>query len=431
MKHNILQYSFIFTLTLFSFCNWTYAAEKSNWDNINKTSIKYGKPEWQPLLQYTLGLHKKSTHPAQWPFSREWEEIGPGYGYGPAFGHWDIIHQVMDIMPFNKPHALNQLLNNIENQETNGLIPGSIWMKGAPSNREKIWWNKDTQGHPPMWVMAVQSYYQQTQDIKVLKTFYPALVKQLVWFENSRKAEGEGFYYNDIINHKWESGVDDGLRFDKIATGKWASVDATSHVYMMYKHANLWAKTLGFNRTWLSKRETELSHFITTTLWSDSDNMFYDIWAINDKADRHLVFENFSPLITGAATSEQANKLIDLYLLNEKHFLTKHPVPTVAVSSKHFEKRMWRGPAWNSMTYWIAKACVQYGRDDAAKIILERALDMTNYWYIKTGEVWEFYDSKGGNPAELKRKTNHNQPYKQYLGHNPLIAMAELYDKVK
>lgn len=66
-----------------------------------------GKSEWKPVLKYTKELHKKSTHIKTYPFDYDWEEIGPGYCYGPAFGHWDIVYQVLDALVYDKRHAVN------------------------------------------------------------------------------------------------------------------------------------------------------------------------------------------------------------------------------------------------------------------------------------------------------------------------------------
>lgn len=96
------------------------------WESLSRNAATAGKPEWQPMLKYVAELHENSSHPAEYPFPCEWKEIGPGYIYGPAFGHWDIVHQCLDVMEFFPGHALHQLLNNIENQEPSGLIPGSI-----------------------------------------------------------------------------------------------------------------------------------------------------------------------------------------------------------------------------------------------------------------------------------------------------------------
>ncbi len=82
------------------------------------------------------------------------------------------------------------------------------------------------------------------------------------------------------------------------------------------------------------------------------------------------------------------------------------------------------------MTYWAARGCLRYGRADAAQALLERALDASAAQFARTGTVWEFYHPQGGDPESLQRKphTAYNRPWRDYLGHNPLIAMAGLYD---
>jgi putative isomerase len=405
----------------------------NTWENLISKAGHLGKHEWQPMLKYIAELHMKSTHPAVYPFIYEWEEIGPGYIFGPAFGHWDIIHQSLDVMSFFPEHALHQLLNNIKNQEPNGLIPGSIWMPGPPSGRDTVKWSKSDQGHPPVWVVAVQDYIELTADKSRLPDFFTALVRQITWFENNRKADYEGYYYNDILLKKWESGVDEGIRFDNTGMGKWACIDATSHVYQLYNYAFLWAKELGIDSEFFIKRKNELLKFIQEKLYVSNEAMFYDSWAVTDTSLRCLAYENLWPLIVGAATKQQANKLIDLYILNPDVFMTDHPISTVGKNDPKFELRLWRGPSWNSMTYWVARGCLIYGRKDAAKILLEKALDDTARQFEKTGTIWEFYHPFAGDPADLKRKpqTKRNMPCSEYLGHNPLIAMAVMYDKIK
>ena len=396
---------------------------------------KMGKPEWRPMLKYVAELHQKSTHEPVWPFEHEWEEIGPGYIYGPAFGHWDIVHQVIDVMDSYPEHAMKQLLNNIKNQEDWGLLPGSFWMPGAPwsKNGDSASWSTTMQGHAPVWVFAVDDYIEQTGNEEAIKTFYNTLLRQISWFENKRRAEGEGFYYNDILTKRWESGVDDGIRFDATSYGKWACIDATSHVYYLYKVAAKWSEKLDLKNDILEKREKELKVFLAEKLYSEKEGLFFDIWAMKDSSLRTLAFETVWPMIVGAASDEQANRLIDEYLLDTNHFLTKHPIATVSKSDPLFELRMWRGPSWNSMTYWVARGCIKYGRDDAAKIILEKALDASAKQFELTGTIWEFYHPFGGDPREVKRKpgTDKNEPCTDYLGHNPLIEMTRLYESVK
>lgn len=407
----------------------------NSWAALKKQAQNTGKPEWREMLLYVANLHEKSTHEPVWPFDHEWEEIGPGYVYGPAFGHWDIVHQSLDVLPAYPEHALKQMLNNVKNQEPHGLLPGSFWMPGAEwaTATDSASWSSHQQGHPPFWVVAVDHYIGQTGNDSVLNHFYTPLVRQIAWFENSRKAENEGFFYNDILSKRWESGVDEGVRFDETQYGKWACIDATSHVYLLYKTAARWAEKLSFDARLFRQREKELQKFIQNKLYDQQSGLFYDIWAMRDSSLRTLAFETFFPLVVGAATNEQANRLIDEYLLDTAYFNTPHPIATVAQCAPKFELRMWRGPAWNSMTYWVAQGCINYGRNDAAKILLEKALDQSARQFERTGTIWEFYHPLGGKPEDLQRKphTEKNEPCREYLGHNPLIEMARLYDQVK
>jgi putative isomerase len=389
----------------------------------------YGKEQWAPMLQYVLKLHRSSTHEKTFPFPYDWEEIGPGYCYAPAFGHWDIVHQVMDALVYDKEHGLRQLYNDVANQTATGMVPGSIWMPGGLSGREKAEWNTETEGHPPVWMIAVDDYIEASGNKDILKDFYVPLMRQITWFENKRKATGEGFFYNDILLKEWESGVDEGVRFDETDLGRWACIDATCHVYKMYEYAEKWSGELGLDTSFFAKRRDELKTFIQDSLYVSSEKIFYDIWAVNDPSKRHIVFENLWPLMTGSATNQQADALIDNYILDSAHFFTPHPISTVSVSDPKFELRLWRGCSWNSMTYWVARGCASYGRNDAALKILERALDMTSAQFNKTGTIWEFYHPFGGDQQSLLRKpqTEFNVPSKDYLGHNPLLAMAKLY----
>ncbi len=399
----------------------------------NIEEFKYpGKKEWEPMLKYVKGLHEKSTHPKSYPFDYDWEEIGPGYYSGTAFGHWDIVHQVFDAFVYDPGHGIRQLYNNIKNQEPSGLVPGSIWMPGGMSQRKEVRWNSDSQGHPPVWVVAIDDYARLSGNDSVLKTFYPSLIRQITWFENERKAVPEGFFYNDILLKKWESGVDEGIRFDEAGLGAWACIDATSHVFMLYKYAEKWSGQLGMGTSYFSERKTELKNFINDSLYYSPDSMYYDIWAVRDTSLRNIVFENLWPMVAGAISSERANCLIDSYVLDKRHFFTPHPVSTVSVSNPKFELRMWRGPAWNSMTYWIARGCLDYDRPDAARLILEKALDATAKQFRETGEIWEFYHPLVGKQEELQRKphSRYNLPSKDYLGHNPLLAMAKMYGQI-
>ena len=77
----------------------------------------------------------------------------------------------------------------------------------------------------------------------------------------------------------------------------------------------------------------------------------------------------------------------------------------MALSDPKFELRMWRGPAWNCMTYWAARGCLRYDRADAARKLLEAALDATATQFERTGTIWEFYHPQLGDQNRCIART--------------------------
>ena len=171
-----------------------------------------------------------------------------------------------------------------------------------------------------------------------------------------------------------------------------------------------------------------LRQFIQQQLWDPESGFFYDSWSVRNPERRHLAFEGMWPVVVGAATPAQATRVIDEHLLNPNEFFAPHPISTVALCDPKFELRMWRGPTWNCMTYWAARGCVRYERPDAAKRLLEAALDATALQFERTGTIWEFYHPRLGDPKSLLRKSRGRSiPCQDYLGHNPLFAMVDLW----
>jgi glycogen debranching enzyme len=371
-------------------------------------------------------LHGLSTHPPRDPFPYPWEEIGPGYCYGPAFGHWDLIHQVLDVVLWEPEHARHQILNNLAAQQPDGLVPGSIWLKDKEPR-----WGLDG-GHPAVWPIAVDAHVNATGEASLMADCFDSLVKQIGWFEANRATDDGGFFYIDLTQQKWESGIDQGIRFDEPMEAPSALVDATSHVYQMYAIAARWAEALDRPAPGLGERCEDLKALIGE-LYDAEQGFFFDRRWVGQPDRQHAAFDGIWPVVVGAATEEQAGRVIDEWMLNEKRFYAHHPISTVGVTDSKFELRMWRGPTWNSMTMWASRGCLRYGRKDAAAALLGRALDASSEWFEKTGTIWEFYHPHGEDPRTVNRKpeTAYNAPCSDYLGHNPLLVMAKLWEEAE
>lgn len=395
-------------------------------DSLRQEAGRIGKPAWRGLLQYTVTLHEKSVRTDKAGFPYDWEEIGPGYCYGPAYGHWDTIHQIMDVMPTEPEHAKKQLLNILALQQPDGLVPGAFYLRNG-----KLSFHKDM-GHPPVWVVAADRCYNLTKDRAFLSLCFDALKRQIEWFEKNRTAANGGFYYQDILDRRWESGVDEGIRFDGASPGKLTCTDATAHVWQMYDYAALWTAILNEPDSSWPEKKKELS-LVINSLFDEKTAWYYDGWKIQNPEKFPESFEGMWPFAVGAAPKQDAYRLVHENLLNPSRFFSAHPITTVSMQSPRFEFRMWRGPSWNSMTYWAVIGCLKYGFTEESVAIVERVLDFSADIYEKTGTIWEFYHPFGKDPGEVARKpdTPFNVPCRDYAGHNPLIDFARIWEAGK
>lgn len=226
------------------------------------------------MLDYVARLHERSILSPRMPFVRPWEEIGPGYQNSPAFGHWDIVHAILDEMRDEPFHARTQIENDLDLQLPNGFLAGAIWMNG-----ERAQWSS-TQSHPPVWSVAVDDYVAQTGDRGLIALAFPAAERQIAWFDAERKADGEGYYYSDILTHEWESGVDEGIRFLDVQQGPKACVDATAHVALLCRSAATWAVEMRRDPSPYLARLDELTSFARERLFDEETGFFHDIWAV-------------------------------------------------------------------------------------------------------------------------------------------------------
>ncbi len=392
-------------------------------------NIKSGKAEWIPLLSHVFDLHEGGLHAPLQEIPYRWEEVAPGADLGAFFGHWDSVHIACDILSYDPQNSYHQISNHLSLQQPDGLIPGHVRMTDG-----RLYFSKRA-SCPPLWPLALQQYIAKTSRIDQLEKCYLALEKQIDWFETHRKAPKGGFYYLDCLDRFWESGVEEGVRYEfgDNHPDDFACVDASAHVYALYDQAEQWTKWLHKDsKRWEAKKE-QLKAFIQEQLFDEETGFFHDQWMIQQPVLRKLAFEGIWPLVTGAASHEQAQRVINENLLDPTRFFTEHPIPTVALSDPHFDYRFWRGPTRNSMTYWAAQGCIHYNRADAARLLLEKALDATNLQFKRTGYIWEFYHPQGGDPRELSRQSapGLKEPCKNYLGHNPLLAMAKLWEMLE
>lgn len=379
---------------------------------------------WRTMLHHLAAMHEAAlyenpTSPAPYPL----ETLGGGYYFNPAFGHWDLIYTLLDSCPAMPEHTLHQLENMLAFQQEDGFMAGAIFFRGEGVPRP-YWYST----FPPVWPLAVDEYTRTAKDDRAVKLCYQPLLKQIKWFENNRKAIDFGFFFKDMIEPKnWESGVDESIRCEVVQErDRFPNIDATALVRLLYDAAARWSAALGLDGSEFARKRDELDSAIQTRFFCDETGFFHDSYLL-DRNIKYRALTAVWALTGGAASEEQANRMIDGSLLDPDHFFTEHPLPFVAVDEPYFQLKMWRGGAWNSITWMAVLGCLRYGRKDAALKIAERVLKYSQLQYDRTGAIWEFYHPFGKSPMEMQRKkAPWLLPCREYLGHNPLFAYARL-----
>jgi len=383
---------------------------------------------WKDVLVFTARFQESCINPPVGPLKNPWVSMGKGYLYGPAFGHWDLVHAGMDALRYAPSYVRMQLENYFSLEMAGGMLPGTIYFKvddnGNLTGQFDV---TDVCSHPPLWQELVSEYYQATGDIEFLRTTFEFAKRNLAWWEKERSAPEGGFYYMDVVKRWWESGVDHGVRWDEIDGKPHTCIDATCHIQSLYRRMAEWAEILAEEPDPYRKKASELEDFVNTELWDEKTGFFYDIEMVRRRKRPVKTFEGFWPLSLSIATDDRLERLL-AHLTNRGEFFTYHPVATVSADEREYSQDCWRGPAWNSQTFWIARGCSKNGFTREARLITEKALDATLSRFRKYNTLFEFYNSQSEDMEAMARKGQPGGPCKDYLTHNPLNAFYWLLE---
>ncbi|MCW9018234.1 MAG: trehalase family glycosidase, partial [Kangiellaceae bacterium] len=321
---------------------------------------------------------------------------------------WDSWKQVAALATFDPELAKNNWRAMFDYQitATDGLRPQDEGMiidvifynKSPDRNGDGPNWN-ERNSKPPLAAWSVWEIYQNTQDVEFLKQAFPKLMSYHQWWFTNRDHNKNGvaeFGASIDRNNKdeksivqaaaWESGMDNAPRFD-LDTGikvyeniginnkvvgysiNRESVDLNS---FLYKEKLLLSKMAGLigNKELANQLVAEskaLANYIQTKMFDNESGYFFDIDMQGKLIKAQgMGSEGYIPLWAGAATAEQAERVIK-NLMSEKDFNTHLPMPTMAASARNFAaERYWRGPVWLDQSYFAITGMLQYGYREEA-----------------------------------------------------------------
>ncbi len=264
---------------------------------------------------------------------------------------------------------------------------------------------------PAVLGLAVKLVYERCKDVDWLGRIYPKLIRYIKYDAKNYDVDGLG-----LVSWGWgqgeyshrpsnASGMDNSPRFDK--SFEFKAVDFNSYLANEYEILSEFANILGESERAkeFSAKRGRLCELINKYMWNDEHSLYMDYDSKTGEQNVLLSNVGFLPLLCGAASKEQAEKMIK-HFDNPETFGTVFSVPTVAKSEKSYDdKDMWRGPVWVNINWLIIYGLMRYGYEEYADRIRSDTIRILEKYYQRYGMFFEYYDADDELvPSELRRK---------------------------
>ena len=411
-------------------------ARKQEKNSQLKSLIDNRKPQFQDdkyaevLAKAHLTLQNNWRIPAG---EIEHEGLFPSYHYKwfNGFWSWDSWKHAVGLSYYDLRLAKEQVKLMFKFQNDDGFVADCVYRDTTIEAHNY----RDTK--PPLSAWAVSKIYEKDKDLEFVKYMYPKLKKYHYWWYNKRDHDQDGLCEygstdGSLVAAKWESGMDNAIRFDdskilKNEEGAYSldqeSVDLNAYLYAEKLFLSELSEALNLNDASQYKREAEdLKVKIQSQFYDKNDGWFYDTNLDGNKFIKGEGSEGWTALWANAATQEQA-EAVKNKMMNPNKFFTKVPFQTMSADHEKFDplKGYWRGPNWLDQAYFGVKGLRNYGfnkeADKATIQILEGAEDLLG----KGKSIRENYHPLTG-------KGLHAQNFSWSAAHVIMLLMNETND---
>ncbi|WP_264530205.1 MGH1-like glycoside hydrolase domain-containing protein [Flavobacterium sp. N502540] len=298
----------------------------------------------------------------------------PSYNYEwfHGFWAWDSWKHAVAVANYNPALAKDQMRALFDYQEPNGFIPDCIYRNNLLEE------NNYRNTKAPLAAWAIWKIYEKSKDVTFIKEFYPKLKLYHNWWYKDRDHDQDGlceFGSTDgtVIAAKWESGMDNAVRFDDskiLKNGEKAfsldqeSVDLNSFLYAEKNYLQKMAEVLKLteeSKKWKGE-STVLKVKIQNQFWDAATGWFYDTTIDGKTLIKAMGCEGYLPVWAEVATAEQA-QLAKQNMLDTASLNTFVPLPTLAANHPKFkpDNGYWRGPVWLDQSYFGINGLEKYG----------------------------------------------------------------------
>lgn len=299
-----------------------------------------------------------------------------------GFWAWDSWKHAAALAHYQPELAKDQMLALFDYITEEGFVPDVIYRDNLLEENNY----RDTK--PPLSAWAAWEIYQADGDTEFIREIYPLIKKQHQWWYTDRDHDGDGLSEygstdGTLVAAKWESGMDNAVRFDSTAIVKnhegaysldQESVDLNSYLYVEKKYLGQMAEMLGLTEEKDQFRQAadSLAEKIRQQFFDEESGYFYDTDLQGKEFRKVKGPEGWIPLWAGIATPEQAEK-VKAKMMDPKLFNVAVPLQTLNASHSKFEPDggYWRGPTWIDQAYFGIMGLKNYGFQKEAEALAQ------------------------------------------------------------
>ncbi|MBC8401495.1 MAG: hypothetical protein H8E14_08405 [Candidatus Marinimicrobia bacterium] len=353
--------------------NHAFVTNSTRWAHY-LNSVLESTATWRNELEYRrVAIKSLMTLINNWKCARgdlHYAGLFPSYAvwYFNGFWAWDSWKHSVALATFAPEIAKDQVRTMFDWQDAAGMIPDVIYADQAENN------NRDTK--PPLAAWAVWSIYEVDRDTPFLKEMYPQLKKYHEWWYLNRDVNNNGLCEygstdGTLEAARWESGMDNAIRFDstkmvKSSSTAWSmdqeSVDLNAFLFADKRYLAKIAEEIELpeDANHWSTEANKLQALVQDKMFIQDDGFFHDIRLVDGESIHPMGPEGWIPLWSGLASVAQAEAVLAV-MRDTSKFATCVPFPTVAVDSPEFSRGYWRGPVWLDQVYFAISAFQRYG----------------------------------------------------------------------
>nr|WP_299387868.1 trehalase family glycosidase [Allomuricauda sp.] len=317
-----------------------------------------------------------------------YQGLFPSYHYEwfHGFWSWDSWKHAVGLADYAPQLAKDQVRAMFYFQKENGFIVDCVYRDTTiePHNY------RDTK--PPLAAWAVAKIVRKHSDTAFVREMYPKLKKYHKWWYADRDHDQDGLCEygatdGTLIAAKWESGMDNAIRFDdsKIVQNSSSaysldqeSVDLNAYLYAEKAFLAELAGILQLQeevQDW-EQQAFNLKQRIQEQFFDPNGGWFYDTNLEGNTFINGAGSEGWIPLWAKVATQEQA-EAIKIKMMDPTKFFVKVPFQTMSADHPKFDPMngYWRGPNWLDQAYFGIKGLRNYGYGQEADRATARLLN--------------------------------------------------------